>query len=1087
MAELPEIHEMLKKTCRDFADHKLKPVAADLDRNHTYPGELVKEMGQLGLMAVEVTEEDGGTGLDALAYAIAMEEISRGCASSGVIMSAHNSLYLGPVQKWGNAAQKEKFLRPFLSGDKIGCFALSEPDNGSDAGAAKTLAVLDGDHWVLNGTKAWITNSFEAEACVLFATTNKAKKHKGISAFLVPMKTPGLTLGKKEDKLGIRASSTCNLIFEDCRIPKDYLLGELGLGFKIAMMTLDAGRIGVAGQALGIAQASLDVAVNYAEKRLAFGVPISKLQAIQMKIADMATRLESARLLTWKAAMLKDAKKDFTKEAAMAKLASSETATFNAHQAIQILGGMGYVSDMPAERYYRDARITEIYEGTSEIQRLVIAGKVFKDTSTGAPEQKPRNGRAEKTLISLLENKDGRSLFMEQVNFTGLVRESLPTSYIDVRPEVSDANIDIMSFPMTKTYEAVKEKLEHEVAWKFKEVKPSTNNKPAIKDGKRKKEKKKKPKEAKGFQKRGNDHESETQQKPPNSCQPNVQKRHVATARKGRAHSANRRLEGIGNSDSDSDEDKKAKKDQYAGLPSESDSDVDKKIATDSGDIEMRSLDSCNIAVKEKHALIDDEDIVNTRVFARLFVGSTTKTASRIMIPMLPHCSYKSEIDCRDCEKDCKITRGFLAHLQKCPELDCPYCNVIRISIFWHSVTCAEKQCPVPECNYYKNKVAQECLKRTNARATKAQVLHSTSTLWPKSQIVQMNLDYVVMWSQEIGKGKFGIVERSWFFDMTKQVEADIIIKKVKYDPTKEGYIHELLREDHPNILAAQVVLRNIIPKEGIQGYILMERAEGTLFDVKKSFPDQRIALKLTIYYGAQLFDGLAFLHSKGICHRDIKDLNLLVAEQGQRLKIADWDAAIIVEQHTGYIPPKGTRGFAAPEVINDQPHSYPADIFSAGVTLLEITVGGQYFKGNDSEKSYTKRRKDKLNELKAMCPDLENIISMCLEGDPQERPTALEVKRHPIFKLDPSYKVQLPPLPVCSSQSNQADSAVFDDISGPVGEVARQRSSEIENTGDARILEMLENLPKKLPSENIPISHEWVESSIQEMDYEIS
>lgn len=308
-----------------------------------------------------------------------MEEISRGCASTGVVMSVNNSLYLGPLLKFGTDEQKEQWLTPFCSGERVGCFALSEPDNGSDAGAAKTTAMLDGDHWVLNGTKAWITNGYEAEAAVVFATTDKSKKHKGISAFIVPKPTEGLSLGKKEDKLGIRASSTCSLIFDNCHIPKKNLLGEPGLGFKIAMGTLDAGRIGIAGQALGIAQAALECAIDYSQKRFAFNQPLSSLQAIQMKLADMEVKLESARLLTWKAAMLKDAGQNFIKEAAMAKLAASEAATSISHQCIQILGGMGYVTDMPAERHYRDARITEIYEGTSEVQRIVIAGRLLKE------------------------------------------------------------------------------------------------------------------------------------------------------------------------------------------------------------------------------------------------------------------------------------------------------------------------------------------------------------------------------------------------------------------------------------------------------------------------------------------------------------------------------------------------------------------------------------------------------------------------------------------------------------------------------------------------------------------------------------
>ncbi|XP_054000141.1 short-chain specific acyl-CoA dehydrogenase, mitochondrial isoform X2 [Hylaeus anthracinus] len=338
-------------------------------------------MGELGLMGITVPENLGGSGLDYLAYAIAMEEISRGCASAGVIMSVNNSLYLGPLEKFGTKEQKEKYISPFVTGTKVGCFALSEPGNGSDAGAASTIAKLDGSNYVLDGTKSWITNGYESEASVVFATTDKSKKHKGISAFIVDKSTDGFSVGKKEDKLGIRGSSTCSLIFENCKIPTENLLGEPGMGFKIAMMTLDAGRIGIASQALGIAQASLECAIDYAANRQAFGKPIIKLQLIQQKIADMALRLESSRLLTWRAAAVKDSGKPYTKEAAMAKLSASETSTFCTHQCLQILGGMGYVSDMPAERHYRDARITEIYEGTSEIQRLVIAGSIIKEYS----------------------------------------------------------------------------------------------------------------------------------------------------------------------------------------------------------------------------------------------------------------------------------------------------------------------------------------------------------------------------------------------------------------------------------------------------------------------------------------------------------------------------------------------------------------------------------------------------------------------------------------------------------------------------------------------------------------------------------
>ena len=281
--------------------------------------------------------------------------------------------------KFGTEAQKAKYLTPFVDGVNIGAFCLSEPGNGSDAGAASTTAKFDNGQFILNGTKAWITNAHQASGFVVFATTNRSLKHKGISAFIVPSNAEGLTLGKKEDKLGIRGSSTSDVIMENCAIPEDHLLGKEGLGFKIAMMTLDSGRIGIAAQAQGIAQNAFDVAVDYAAKREAFGAPIAKLQMIQAKIADMALRLEQSRLLIYKAAALKDAGKPFSKVAAMAKLSASEMATYVTHQSIQVLGGMGYVSSMPVERNYRDARITEIYEGTSEIQRLVIAASVMKE------------------------------------------------------------------------------------------------------------------------------------------------------------------------------------------------------------------------------------------------------------------------------------------------------------------------------------------------------------------------------------------------------------------------------------------------------------------------------------------------------------------------------------------------------------------------------------------------------------------------------------------------------------------------------------------------------------------------------------
>jgi len=371
--------------CRKFADEELAPHAGEWDKKHEFPSAAIAHLTELGLMGINVSDEYGGSDLDALAYAIVMEEISRGCASTGVIVSAHNSLYLFPIDKFGTEEQKQKWITPYTTAQTstglplIGCFGLSEPGNGSDAGAASTTAKRDGDSYIINGTKAWITNAHESSAAVIFATTDKSLKHKGISAFIVPFDAEGFSLGAKEDKLGIRASSTANLIFEEVRIPKENLLGEEGQGFKIAMTTLDGGRIGVAGQGIGIASASIDCAVKYALERNAFGKPIAELQTIQNKISAMVMARDSARLLNWRAATLKDEGKGFTREAAMAKLAGSEAATMCAHQAIQVLGGMGYVSDMPAERYYRDARITEIYEGTSEIQHLVIAGNVLKE------------------------------------------------------------------------------------------------------------------------------------------------------------------------------------------------------------------------------------------------------------------------------------------------------------------------------------------------------------------------------------------------------------------------------------------------------------------------------------------------------------------------------------------------------------------------------------------------------------------------------------------------------------------------------------------------------------------------------------
>jgi butyryl-CoA dehydrogenase len=382
LAELPEELSLLRESTRQFAEKRLYPHAARWDRDHEFPSAAVQELGQMGLMGVMVPETHGGAGMSALAYSIACEEVSRGCASTGVAMSVNNSLYCAPILANGTPEQCARWLIPFARGEMLGCFALSEPGNGSDAAAAATTAVDCGDHYVLNGAKNWITNAHPAHATVVMATSDKSKKHKGISAFIVPMDAEGVSVTPPEDKLGIRASSTAGIVFESVKVPKSQLLGQEGDGFKIAMKTLDGGRIGIASQALGIAQASLDAAAMYSLQREAFGAPISKLYAIQEKLAEMDMRLAAARLLTWEAAERKDAGKPYTKEAARAKLMASEVATYNAHQAIQVLGGMGFVTDMSAERHYRDARITEIYEGTSEILRLVVGAAVAKEYSS---------------------------------------------------------------------------------------------------------------------------------------------------------------------------------------------------------------------------------------------------------------------------------------------------------------------------------------------------------------------------------------------------------------------------------------------------------------------------------------------------------------------------------------------------------------------------------------------------------------------------------------------------------------------------------------------------------------------------------
>ncbi len=376
--QLSEEHEMIRKMVRDFAKNEVAPTAAERDEEERFDRSIFNKMADLGLTGIPWPEEYGGIGSDYLAYVIAVEELSKVCASTGVTLSAHISLASWPIYKFGTEQQKQTYLRALATGEKLGAYGLSEPGAGSDVSAMKTRAVRDGDHYVLNGSKVWITNGGEAEIYVVFAVTDPEKKHRGISAFIVEKGTPGFSIGKKEKKLGIRSSPTTELIFEDCRIPKENLLGEEGEGFKIAMMTLDGGRNGIAAQAVGIAQGALDAAVEYAKGRIQFGKPIAEQQGIAFKLADMATAIEAARLLTYQAAWLESNGLPYGKESAMAKLFAGDTAMKVTVEAVQIFGGYGYTKDYPVERFMRDAKITQIYEGTQEIQRLVISRMLTK-------------------------------------------------------------------------------------------------------------------------------------------------------------------------------------------------------------------------------------------------------------------------------------------------------------------------------------------------------------------------------------------------------------------------------------------------------------------------------------------------------------------------------------------------------------------------------------------------------------------------------------------------------------------------------------------------------------------------------------
>jgi butyryl-CoA dehydrogenase len=375
---LTEQQRTIKQLAADFAAREVAPIAAAIDREERFPAAVVKRLGELGFMGMNVASEYGGAGLDTISYVVAMEEISQACASTGVIMSVNNSLVCWPLETYGDAAQKRDFLTPLAKGEKLGAFCLSEPNAGTDAANQQTRAVREGDEWVLNGMKNFITNGAHADLLIVFAMAEPDQKHKGINAFIVETDRPGFAVIAKEKKLGIRASDTAQLAFDNVRIPAGHLLARPGDGFRIAMSTLDGGRIGIAAQALGIAQAAYEAARTYARQREQFGRPIASFQAVQWKIADMWMRLESARLLTYRAAWLKDQKVRHTEESAMAKLAASEASGFIVNEAVQILGANGYSKEFPVERHFRDAKITEIYEGTSEAQRLVIAASQLK-------------------------------------------------------------------------------------------------------------------------------------------------------------------------------------------------------------------------------------------------------------------------------------------------------------------------------------------------------------------------------------------------------------------------------------------------------------------------------------------------------------------------------------------------------------------------------------------------------------------------------------------------------------------------------------------------------------------------------------
>jgi alkylation response protein AidB-like acyl-CoA dehydrogenase len=376
---LTDEQQMIQAMAREFAKGEIAPIAAEIDREARYPHETVKRMGELGLMGIAIPEKWGGAGADTVSYALALIEIAKACGSHAVVMSVNNSLFCDPVDRFGDDAQREKFLRPVASGHEKGCFALTEPQAGSDATNQETAAVREGDHYVVNGRKLFVTSGRESAFALVFAQTDRAKGHRGISAFVIEKGTPGFSVSKTEDKLGIRASDTAGFVFEDCRVPVANRLGEEGQGFTIAMKSLDGGRIGIAAQALGLATGAYERAVAYARERRSFGVPIAEHQMVQWMLADMATALEGARLLVLRAAALKDAGQPYGTASAMAKLFAAETAMKVTTDAVQVHGGYGFIKDYEVERYFRDAKITQIYEGTSQIQKLVIARAVLRE------------------------------------------------------------------------------------------------------------------------------------------------------------------------------------------------------------------------------------------------------------------------------------------------------------------------------------------------------------------------------------------------------------------------------------------------------------------------------------------------------------------------------------------------------------------------------------------------------------------------------------------------------------------------------------------------------------------------------------